>query len=510
MNYSIITCHKGLEINIGQNDDDILELFGLCREEMDGDEKRKIYMTEFTDDLIKYGFKAEILPYRSLPESLPKEKELSFLRGLYSANGYVINHNKNSRVGFKTTCKTLADQLVGLLSKYDIISYITTNKSKKVTFLNGEYLCRESYDINITRSESISKFYEKIGFVHVYKMKALKDILEIKGYKVIKINKKGLQDVYDFSVDDIHWGFVDGVMVHNCGEQTLHDKEMCNLCETFPVNHDSYEDYEKTLFFAYFYAKGVTTVDTQWKEVNEVIRKNRRIGISQSGIIDAFGRYSRREVLDWCDMGYTYLNFLDKKISKITKINESIKLTTVKPSGTVSLLAGVSSGIHYPHSKYYIRRVRIDKNSDLIPVLKESNYYMETDNRDKNTLVVDFPCKTNNYFKSKDDVSMWEQVGNAIDYQRYWSDNQVSITVTFKPEEMDQIPSLLEFCEDKLKGLSLLPLVDHGYEQAPYEKIEKDKYKEMVLNLNPICLNEIEDEEKGSEYCDGGFCPIQH
>ncbi len=295
--------------------------------------------------------------------------------------------------------------------------------------------------------------------------------------------------------------------VNPCGEQTLESFELCCLVETFPSRHESYEEFQDTLKYAYIYAKSVTLVNTHWNETNAVMGKNRRIGTSQSGIIDAFARHGRKTIINWCKKGYEYLRHLDDELSEFFCVPRSIKITTVKPSGTVSLLPGVSPGIHYPHSEYYIRRIRISENSSLMPMLKEAGYNIEKDAYSE-SMVVEFPVHEKNFLRSKKDVSIWEQVANAIDYQRFWSDNQVSITVTFKPSEIKDIPFVLQFCEDKLKGISLLPARDNAYKQMPYEEITKEKYEEMVTKIKPLNYSLTKDKASGTLYCDGDSCTL--
>jgi hypothetical protein len=215
-------------------------------------------------------------------------------------------------------------------------------------------------------------------------------------------------------------------------------------------------------------------------------------------------------VLGWCEKGYNYLENLDEIYSDWLCIPKSIKITSVKPSGTVSLLPGVSPGIHYPHSKYYIRRVRIAKNSNLIPVVKEAGYDVEEDVYNRNhAYVISFPIKEKYFERSKKDISIWEQFENAAAYQRHWSDNQVSITITFKPEEVKDIKYALECYEDKLKGVSLLPILEHGYEQAPYEEISKEKYEEMVKDVKPLNLKGLTIQAEGEEGCETDTCLIK-
>lgn len=297
--------------------------------------------------------------------------------------------------------------------------------------------------------------------------------------------------------------------VNPCGEQSLESTELCCLVETFPSMNDSYDEFEETLKYAYLYAKSVTLMRTHWKETNAVMLKNRRIGTSMSGIIDAFAKHGRRNMLRWCNDGYEYLRNLDDEYSNWLCVPRSVKITTVKPSGTTSLLPGVSPGIHYPHSEYYIRRIRIANNSELIPLLKKAGYRMEPVlTGEQNMLVVEFPVHTANFQGGKDDVSMEMQVMNAIDMQRYWSDNQVSITVTFKRDEAARVKDVLQMSEDKLKSVSFLPLSDHGYKQAPYEEITKEEFEEMVSEIKVVDLSTFSAAAEGVRGCDGDHCTI--
>ncbi len=297
--------------------------------------------------------------------------------------------------------------------------------------------------------------------------------------------------------------------VNPCGEQTLESFELCCLVETFPSRHESYEEFQETLKYAYLYSKSVTLVNTHWQETNAVMLKNRRMGISQTGIIEAFVRHGRRKMLEWCSRGYNYLQELDEQYSGWLCIPRSIKITTVKPSGTVSLLPGVPPGIHYPHSEYYIRRIRLSNNSDLIKHITKAGYKIEDDLYSPNTVVAEFPIHEKYFDRSKNEVSIWEQAENAAAYQRYWSDNQVSITITFKEEEADQIKHVLECYEDKLKSVSFLPIKEHGYKQAPYEEITKEQYEEMVTHLKPFNLDETKDRAIGEKFCDSDRCEIR-
>jgi len=341
-------------------------------------------------------------------------------------------------------------------------------------------------------------------------------------HKVVSVDYIGNEDVYNGTVDEFHnFGIIlngkttktgrpklEMIFTANCGEQTLESFELCCLVETFPSKHDSYEEFQETLKFAYLYSKSVTLVNTHWQETNAVMLKNRRMGVSQTGIIEAFVKNGRRTMLEWCEKGYNYLQNLDEQYSGWLCIPRSIKITTVKPSGTVSLLPGVPPGIHYPHSEYYIRRIRISKNSDLIELIKKAGYFVEDDSYSPNTVVVEFPVHEKFFERSKNEVSIWEQAENAADYQKYWSDNQVSITITFRPEEANQIKRVLECFEDKLKSASFLPIKEHGYKQAPYEEISKERYEEMMSKVTPMFLDETKDRAIGSKFCETDRCEV--
>ena len=292
-----------------------------------------------------------------------------------------------------------------------------------------------------------------------------------------------------------------------CVEQSLEPYELCCLCETFPGNHTNYKDYETTLKYAYLYAKSVTLLSTHDDRTNQVLLRNRRIGMSMSGISQAVTRHGRRRFFTWCDVGYDYIRELDEIYSTWLCVRESIKVTSVKPSGTVSLLPGVTPGIHFPHAEFYIRRIRFNVHNPIIKDLKSRGYKIEKDAYSPNTLVVEFPVKEEHFDRSKADVSMFEQLEMAAQMQHYWADNQVSVTVTFNKEEAKQIKYALELYETRLKGVSFLPLDDHGYTQAPYEAISSKEYEKMVKKIKPLTGIDIQ-HDKTEMFCDGDKCEV--
>lgn len=295
-----------------------------------------------------------------------------------------------------------------------------------------------------------------------------------------------------------------------CLEQTLESYELCCLVETFPTKHETVYDYVRTLKFAYLYAKTVTLGATHWPETNRVLLRNRRIGCSVSGIAQFLGKWDLDTLRYWLEDGYDALERYDKTYSDWMCIPRSIKMTSVKPSGTVSLLAGSTPGVHYPESEYYIRRVRITAGHPLLFDLNLRGYQMEMSTTDPSTVVVSFPQHSGKGVRTIKDVCMWEQLALAAFMQKHWADNQVSCTVTFTPEEGKQIEKALNFYQYQLKGISFLPKMTGSYEQMPYEAITKEKYLTLmsyitkVGNFSNIALHERHQERE--LFCDGDTC----
>lgn len=316
------------------------------------------------------------------------------------------------------------------------------------------------------------------------------------------------QEVFDCEVDRLHAFSANGIIVHNCNEQTLFDRELCVLVETYPSNHQNVAEYLRTLKFAYLYAKAVTLVPTHNSATNAVMMMNRRIGCSMSGITQAMRKFGRRGFLDLCDRGYDFIQALDKEYSEWLCVPRSIKTTSVKPGGTTPLLAGIVPGMSYPISEYYWRVIRFATDSPMLPSFCAAGYpVVEIDpTKEPNTTVVYFPVKVDDFERGERDVSMWEQLELAAALQQHWADNQVSVTVKFDREtEGPQIAAALEFMETRLKGVSFLPHDDHGYDHAPYQAIDREVYEDYIARLKPLDLARGSHEVTDA-FCDGDKC----
>jgi len=300
-----------------------------------------------------------------------------------------------------------------------------------------------------------------------------------------------------------------------CLEQTLESYELCCLVETFPNNHETLEDFLKTLKYAFLYAKTVTLGETHWERSNRVTLRNRRIGTSLSGLAQFISSRGLDNLRQWCEEGYSYIQQCDSKISEWLTIPKSIKTTCIKPSGTVSLLAGATPGMHYPISAYYLRRVRLPANSELVEPLKKAGYTLEPASEDpKRSLVVEIPICCGNDIRSSNEISMWEQLSLAAFLQRHWADNQVSCTVTFDTEkEGSQLKYALEYFQYHLKGISFLPSVNTSYQQMPYEEITKERYEQLIQTIRPVEFTSIETSSNINEvpdkFCDSTSCDLK-
>jgi adenosylcobalamin-dependent ribonucleoside-triphosphate reductase len=300
--------------------------------------------------------------------------------------------------------------------------------------------------------------------------------------------------------------FADGT--NPCVEQTLWDRELCNLVETYMARHANLHQYMRTLKFSYLYAKIVTLMKTGFKETDAIIEQNRRIGCSQSGIIRAFNIHGRANVLDWSDKGYDFLTGLDADYSCWLGVNRSIKRTSIKPSGTVPLLCGETGALNYPISEYYHRTIRVDHKNPILERLDAAGHRIEVDATNSDTMVVYFPVHEPNFVKGEADVSMWEQLENAAAMQKVWCDNQVSCTIKYSEEEAKDIPTALELYENRLKAVSFQKKSSDFHPQAPYQAINETMYAVELQKLKPVDLTNLKVEAVAATGCDGGKCEV--
>jgi ribonucleoside-triphosphate reductase (thioredoxin) len=305
-----------------------------------------------------------------------------------------------------------------------------------------------------------------------------------------------------------------------CAEQTLHNYELCCLVENFPALHENESDFLATLKQSYLYAKAVTLVPSHNKKTNKIMGKNARIGCSLSGIQSARFKFGTRRFLEICDTGYRFICDRDKNYSDWLQVRESIKKTSLKPSGTVSLLAGPEPqppGIHYDTERTYLRRIRFSKSNPMIVKLQAAGYRVyDAPEQPESTCIVDFPVHNPRAVMTEAEVShnIWEQLEFNAQLQEVWSDNQNSITVKFRqrPGIAQEIARALEMYETRLKAVSFLPhfesAEDSTYAALPIQAISYEQYLKEIKDLKPYSFSEAVDDLL-QESCDNGVCPIR-
>ena len=306
------------------------------------------------------------------------------------------------------------------------------------------------------------------------------------------------------------------VMGYNpCAEQSLESYEMCTLVETYLNRHDDLEDYKRTLKFAYLYAKTVTLLPTHWEDTNAIMQRNRRIGTSMSGVANFADKQGLPTLRTWMDEGYNIVTSYDHIYSEWLGVRESIKTTTVKPSGTVSILAGESPGVHWtPGGKYFLRTIRFSNTDPMLPLFKMANYKIEKASESpETTSVVYFPIKSEAE-RAERDVTIFEKMALAAQAQRYWSDNSVSVTISFDPEtEAQHIGTVLHMYDGQMKTVSFLPSGNMTYPQMPYTQITEEEYEKYTKKLFPIDWTGVyagmAQDAMGESYCTTDSCEIK-
>ena len=259
------------------------------------------------------------------------------------------------------------------------------------------------------------------------------------------------------------------------------------------------------LFRSYMYCKAVTLVPTHDQATNKIMTKNRRIGLSMMGIWKMYERLGMQECIYWWERGYAEVRHWDKTYSEWLGVNESIKVTSVKPGGTIPLLVGEEGGMKIPTAKYYFRTIRMDHTSPLAKACKDAGYRVEKDRTSPRTVVVYFPVFDESTKRTAEGVSMWEQMGLLAELQAHWSDNMVSNTITFQPREASEIAQAIAMFAHRIKAVSFLPLMTHGYAQAPYIPIEQWEYELAVAKIGSLDLTKG-GHEVDEKYCTGDVC----
>lgn len=298
--------------------------------------------------------------------------------------------------------------------------------------------------------------------------------------------------------------------VNPCGEIFLDNYQTCCLSELYLPNLTSFDEAKEVASIAYRICKHSLLLPCHQPNTEASVHKKLRIGLGITGYMQA-----TREQQQWLSPLYEYLREYDESYSKMIGVRESIKLTTIKPSGTLSLLAGVTPGAHPGIYPYFIRRIRIASSNRLVDLCKSHGYHCEYQKNfdgtdDVKTIVVSFPCAFPSHTRFARDMSAVDQLEVIKLLQHDWSDNAVSVTIYYRKKELSDMRRWLEQnYSSNLKSVSFLLHSDHGFVQAPYQEITKEEYEEMARRSLPIVEGSIDIEEDYGGECSLGACPIK-
>jgi adenosylcobalamin-dependent ribonucleoside-triphosphate reductase len=294
-----------------------------------------------------------------------------------------------------------------------------------------------------------------------------------------------------------------------CAEQSLADGETCCLAEIFLPNIESKAELLDVAKLLYRVNKHSLALPCHQKITEAIVHENMRMGIGVTGVLQ-----STEEQKSWLSEVYTDLRTYDNEYSDAHGFNRSIKLTTVKPSGTLSLLPGVTPGCHPAYARYMIRRIRISSDHSLVQVCKDHGYHVEYQQNfdgteDRSTVVVSFPFRHPDHAVLAKDVTAIQQLETVKWLQEVWSDNSVSCTVYYRKEELPEIKKYLKKnYKQNHKSLSFLLHNEHGFKQAPLEEITEEQYNALVANTTIISA--IAEANIGLEDdCESGVCPVR-
>lgn len=298
---------------------------------------------------------------------------------------------------------------------------------------------------------------------------------------------------------------------HNtmCGEQSLEPYETCCLYEIYLCNIDSYEELLDILELAYRVCKHSLLLKSHHLETDTVVHKNMRMGLGMTGIQQA-----SEEQQGWLSDAYEYLRAFDREYSEKHGLPVSIKLTTVKPSGTLSLLPGVTPGVHAAIFEHMLRRITIAAENPLVDICKKHGYNVEYKKNqdgsyDRGSVVVEFPYKYPKGTRLAKDMTAIDQLNEVKRLQKVCSDNSVSCTIYYRKEELPAIKDYLrKNYQNCFKSLSFLLHNDSGFVQQPYEEITEDQYNELVAKTKLITSISTAEYESNDE-CASGACPLR-
>ena len=308
-----------------------------------------------------------------------------------------------------------------------------------------------------------------------------------------------------------------------CSEIILRNRQFCNLSEVVVRVTDTRTSLLNKVRLATILGTFQSTL-VNFKYVSKAWKKNceeeRLLGVSLTGIMDSEktnGKSPRQTLPALLQDLKNEAIKTNAEFAKKIGIQQSVAVTCVKPSGTVSQLVDAASGIHARHNPYYVRTIRGDKKDPLTRMMIDIGFPVEDDQTNpSHTSVFSFPMKVDGSAVFRTDLSAIEQLELWLIYQKYWCEHKPSITVSVKEKEWLEVGAWVYEHFDYMSGVSFLPFSEHTYKQAPYQDIQKDEYELLIKEMpKKVEWSKLSDYEKTDMTiasqelaCSGGFCEI--
>lgn len=469
---------------------------------------------------------------------------VNWLAGLCDADGIVCRNPNSVSLQISSINKEFLYTIRLMLTRLGIQARVTLSRNEmEKEPPGGIYNTQKCYRLLINSTDVLHLF--NLGFkterldISIENQNPQRDARRF--VQVISVEDlEREEETFCFTESINHTGTFAGIVTGNCGEIPLENKELCNLSEVFPTRCSSRKEFLSAVSDATFYSSTVSLYPTHSPLTNAVIARNRRIGVSLSGIAEWIDTWGAPRITRWIKDGYHLVRETNRIVNEEAGIPPSIRVTAIKPSGSISQVAGVPSGMHYPQFSYAIRRIIVDGGSTLAFALKSSGYSWEpvveflkpedANNREeffkynsfakggmkayKSPTSVIFECPISlGTARPAKEVSAWEQFTLLAMLQREWSDNSVSATIMVDLEkEGHQISHMLSAFVPIIKSVSVLPHSDQGiYPQMPYESINREEYEKRILTItepNWDIVRDIQTDLTGEMYCSNDKCVV--
>lgn len=447
---------------------------------------------------------------------------LDWLAGLLDADGTVLRYDNSCSIQLSSINLEFLENVRLMLTRLGVQAKI--NKSVKSCYKiikNKEYFCQDVYRLLINSADTCLLL--DIGLntnrLQFNKYSPNRDARRFVFVKSVEYTDE-IKDVYCFDEPKNHSGTFNGIVTGQCSEIILRPMEMCNLSEVVVRSEDTEETLMDKIEVAAIFGT-FQSCFTHFPYLRKTWQKNceeeRLLGVSLTGIYDnkLLNNYKDKDLPNRLEKFKQHAINVNKEWAEKLGINQSVSVTTVKPSGTISSLVLCSSGIHPGFDYYYIRRVRADNKDPLTEFLKLQGVPSEPDvTKPNDTTIFSFPMKLSKDSVIRDNVNAQEQLELYLIYQKHWTEHKPSITIYVKEDEWPRIGGFIYDNFDEISGVSFLPFDGGNYKQAPYESITKEEYekleKEMIKDINWDLLVEYDDNVEGVQTlaCHGNICEI--